>query len=99
MANLKISNFISHNFQTLVSKLILKNLFQQKKIPKILKFPTFIISIQIYFQEELTFPDNDKEMAHKKITGICEKIGIHKNILEYPSSLNPNDLLLKKGSS
>jgi hypothetical protein len=35
-------------------------------------------------------------MAHKKITGISEKLGSHKKILDYDFTPNAADLLLKK---
>ena len=43
--------------------------------------------------------EDKRDMAHKKITGIAEKIGFHKKILDYDLSLNAADLLNKKDSS
>ena len=76
-------------------KLLTNHLFIEKNSKTTLQN----LFLKNLFKSELHVEEDKRDMAHKKITGIAEKIGFHKKILDYDLSLNAADLLNKKDSS
>jgi len=72
--------------------------FSANKVDSRLYSMKIALAVQQRIKAEMTVGDAGLEMAHKKITGICEKPGSHKKILDYSPTPNAADLLLKKSS-